>query len=289
VLREGTPGLPKLLDANKDEHWIVTEYFPERTLEHDPLKYRGRVVPALKAFRSLVRAVTLIHSKGYVHRDIKPANVFVRGDELILGDFGIVYVPNMPDRVTETGERVGPRDYMPPWANLGARSEKVKPSFDVYMLGKLLWCLVDGRAVLPREYYTDPDFDLTVTFRDDTDMHLINSILNLCLVEREPNCLNGAQDVLLEVEKVLQIIERGGQLLKEGVPRPCHICGEGFYKSETVFSNNLPPVRESDPVGLRFWPKISIGSIAATTLNVYPFVCDHCGHVELFARPKPGA
>jgi serine/threonine protein kinase len=289
ALNESLPGLPKLLDADEDERWIITEYFPEGTLEDERQKYRGRVVPALKAFRSLVQAVALIHNKGYVHRDIKPANVFVHKDELVLGDFGIVYVPNMQDRITATLERVGPRDYIPQWANLGTRLEKVKPSFDVYMLGKLLWSLVDGRAVLPREYYTEPEFDLTLTFRDDPDMYSVNSILKACLVERERDCLSSAQDLLLAIEKVLQIIERGGQLLKKDVPRPCHVCGEGFYKPETVFSNNLPPVRESDPVGLRFWPKISIGPIAATTLNVYPFVCDHCGHVELFARPTPGA
>ncbi len=144
ALGRGLPGLPKLLDLNQGERWIVTEYFPELTLEHHPLKYKGKVAPALKAFRSLVQTVALLHKEGYVHRDIKPANVFVRkDDELVLGDFGLVYLPNARDRVTLTGERVGPRDYMPPWANLGARHENVHPKDDVYMLGKLLWSRSD--------------------------------------------------------------------------------------------------------------------------------------------------
>ncbi len=35
--------------------------------------------------------------------------------------------------------------YMPPWADIGGRLEKIDSNFDVYMLGKLLWCM--GRVV----------------------------------------------------------------------------------------------------------------------------------------------
>ncbi len=166
---------------------IVTEYFPEGTLEQHSSRFRGNAPAALKAFRSLVQTVAALHKEGYVHRDIKPPNVFVRNDdELVLGDFGIVYVPSAAKRVTLTGERVGPRDYMPQWANLGVRPENVEPCFDVYMLGKLLWSMVDGRIFLPREYHNrpeHPEFDLTKTFSGDPHMFLINRILDKCVVE----------------------------------------------------------------------------------------------------------
>jgi serine/threonine protein kinase len=103
ALSQNRPGLPKLLGSNVLERWIVTEYFPERTLEHSPTRYRGKTALALKAFRSLVQTVAELHKDGHVHRDIKPANVFVRSSgELVLGDFGIVYVPNAAERVTLT-------------------------------------------------------------------------------------------------------------------------------------------------------------------------------------------
>jgi hypothetical protein len=125
VLEKGLPGLPKLLDFDEAERWIVTEYFPERTLEHHPFKYKGNAILALRAFRSLVQTIALLHKEGHVHRDIKPANVFIRrDDELVPGDFGIVFSPNAKDRVTLTKERVGPRDYMAPWANLGSVTRK---------------------------------------------------------------------------------------------------------------------------------------------------------------------
>jgi serine/threonine protein kinase len=286
ALSQGPPlhpslaGLPRLLDFSERERWIVTEYFPERTLEHHPLRYKGRVAQALRAFRSLVQTVASLHREGYVHRDIKPANVFIRkDDELVLGDFGIVYVPSAPDKVTLTGERVGPRDYMPPWANLGVRHDNVHPRDDVYMLGKLLWSMVDGRAVLPREYYKHPDldFDLTKTFPNDPNMYLINSILDACVVEQASQCLSGAQDLLVVVDTTLRIIERGGQLLKEGVLRPCHVCGNGSYKPEGVGGEKPDPTIVIELVRLK-----GIRNDRAGTIRIQPYVCDYCGHVAFF-------
>lgn len=278
VLQENRQGLPKLLDFNETEGWLVTEYFPQRTIEFQNTKYRGNAVAALKAFRSLVQTVVLLHKDGYVHRDIKAANVFVRGDEeLVLGDFGIVYAPNANDRLTHTLERVGPRDYIPQWANLGARLENVTTKFDVYMLGKLLWSMVDGRAVLPREYQRSPDhdFDLTQTFRNNPQIHFINQILDKCVVETERQCID-SQELLLMVDKILEVMERGGQSLKDGIPRPCRVCGQGFYQREE-FLHHQPPVPKNKPTSLRFW----FGG-DNTHLQVQPFVCDYCGHVELF-------
>jgi serine/threonine protein kinase len=286
VLSEGLPGFPKLLEASEDERWIVTEYFPERTLEHQPFKYRGQVLPALKAFRSLVRATSLLHARGFVHRDIKPANVFIRGDELVLGDFGIVYVPNTPERVTLPEERVGPRDYMPRWANLGTRDEVVHPNIDVFMLGKLLWSIVDGRDFLPYEYHRHPKygFDLTQTFPNNPDMYLINQVLDRCVVEEESDCNTTSEELLGIVDAMVRATERGGQLLKEGVPRPCRICGIGFYQAN-MFPSTQPAIPKHGPVRLSFW----FGTNEIATVPVYPFVCDYCGHVELFTRPSPGS
>jgi serine/threonine protein kinase len=70
--------LPKLLGSNVDERWMVTEYFPNGTLEDHLLEYRGNPALALEAFRSVVKTASLIHKEGIVHRDFKPANIFCR-------------------------------------------------------------------------------------------------------------------------------------------------------------------------------------------------------------------
>ncbi len=83
---------------------MVTEYFSGGTLEDHLVDYKGNPVLALKAFRSLVNTVAQLHKEGIVHRDIKPANIFIGKDhELILGDFGLVFVPDRAPRITAYG------------------------------------------------------------------------------------------------------------------------------------------------------------------------------------------
>jgi serine/threonine protein kinase len=283
ALNTGLPGLPKLLDYDEGERWIITEYFPERSLKHNLQRYRGQAIPAVKAFRSLVQTVAALHGKRYVHRDIKPHNVYVRGNELVLGDFGIIFMPDELGRVTLPLERVGPRDYMPPWTNLGERIDDVRPTTDVYMLGKLLWSLVDGRIRLPYQYQNDPQFDLTVTFQGDPHMHFINQLLDRSVVEYEKDCTLTAGEMLVFTNKMIQVAERGGQIIRNEVPRPCRICGDGFYVPETVFANHIPPIRSGDGVGLTLW----VGSAEQTRLRVYPYVCSYCGHLEFFTKTPP--
>lgn len=271
ILKQNRPGLPKLLASNESERWIVTEFLPNGTLEDNILRYKGKPALALKAFLTLVDTVAQLHDEGIVHRDIKPANVFVgNDDELVLGDFGIVYLPDQPARLTRTNESVGPHDYMPPWADIGGRLENVDTRFDVYMLGKLLWCMVSGRLVLQREWFQQPKNNISVMFRDDPHAFMINTILEKCVVVRQEDCV-GIHDIRAMAIAFVSLIEQGGQLLKREVPRPCHVCGHGNYRPESLQQNKT--------VGsLRVWT----GGSDATSLTIETFVCDTCGHVEFF-------
>jgi serine/threonine protein kinase len=282
ILREGRPGLPKLLDFNLAARWMVTEYFPAKTLEYNHSKYKGNVLRALKAFLSLVKTVAALHAQGIIHRDIKPANVFVReDDELVLGDFGIVFLPDQPLRLTRTNESVGPHDYMPPWADVGGRLGEIHPNFDIYMLGKLLWCMVSGRLRLQREWFERPENNLTVLFKEDPAMHMVNVILRRCVVERPEQCQTSASDLAIIVSTYIQMLERGGQDLHEGIVRPCRVCGHGHYQN-SGYASTIPPIPSDVPVGLRLWV-----SGNSPTLPVYPYVCDSCGNVQFFTRPAP--
>lgn len=155
------PNLLRLLDNHLTEGWFVTEYHPLGPLSNHLGRYQGDPVQALVAFRSLVAAVAALHSKGLVHRDIKPGNVFVRpSGDLVLGDTGLVFfTDDRRTRVSDKIENVGSRDWMPGWA-MGMRLEDVRPTFDVFALGKLLWAMVSGKPILRLWYYHDPEFDL---------------------------------------------------------------------------------------------------------------------------------
>ncbi len=277
VLGQKRTGLVKLLEANEKDKWIVTEYIPNGTLDKNPSAYTGNAFRALKAFRSLVETVASLHKENIVHRDIKPANVFsTEDDQLVLGDFGIVYLPNQSERMTMTDERVGPRDYMPQWGDLGGRIDRVQPSFDVYMLGKLLWCMVTGRLKLPREYHKRPAYDVTVMFQNDPNMQIINSIIEKCVVEEPDQCLNSAQELLIIVDENLAILERGLPMLNRSgkFSLPCRVCGRGFYQEhypEGHFELQAFDAarRPQHPVLLRL------------------FVCNVCTHYEFFAPGFP--
>ena len=274
ILRQGRPGLLKLIDSNDKERWIVTEFMSGGTLFDNPTRYKGDAYRSLKTFRSLVEAVAGLHKENLVHRDIKPANVFLGADDtLILGDFGLIFVPDQPERPTMTDERVGPRDYMPQWADLGERLENVQPNFDVYMLGKLLWCMVSGRLKLPREYHKRPAYDVTALFPNDQSMRKISEIVEKCVVEEPEHCLRSSQELLVLVDDALAAIEKGLPMLdgKGKIVLPCRVCGRGFYKElrSIQFHVNDQMSRLTTPISVRM------------------FVCNVCTNYELFAPNFP--
>jgi serine/threonine protein kinase len=271
------------LGSNLKERWIVTEYFPNGTVEDHLLDYKGSAATALKAFRSVVHTVSLLHNEHLVHRDIKPANIFIgKEHELLLGDFGLVYVPNRaPRRTRFQGETVGARDFIPPatWRGLGERLENVKTNFDVYMLGKVLWCMVAGKPKLDREYWDEPDNDVTKLFPSDPHMYMINDILAQSVVEREQDCLDSADKLLDVVDDHLETIKQGGQLLREGIPRICHVCGVGRY-SRQVLTPSVPSYN------MRLWT--SGTTHPESMLGVELWECGTCHHVQFFrTAPHP--
>ncbi len=277
-LKRDLPGLPKLLDSDLDGRWLVTEFFERGSLDKDPELFKARPVEALRALKPITMTLADLHQQGIVHRDIKAANLFVTQDNgLVLGDFGIVFVPDAELRLTQTEERVGPRDHMPPWANTDIRLENVTPSFDVYLLGRLIWCMVTGRPFLNREWHRKDAFNLEKLFPDDPHMPAINQILDLCLVEDEANCLKDAGALLPRISDFLKSAEGNGTLFN-GVLRHCQVCMQGRYRAtETTYS--------PDPYGrqglIQLWQESNkFGQ--NTSIWLRPWVCNTCGHVALF-------
>jgi len=228
-LRE--PGILQLLQANAEERWMITEYHPGGTLAGQPRRYKGSVLAALEAFRPLVASVAGLHAVGVVHRDIKPSNLFVAADgRLVLGDFGIVYFEDdRQERLTDTFERVGARDWMAPWADTGVRIDDVKLSFDVFSPGKVLWSMVSGRPRLPLWYYARDEHNVEKLFPGEPNMAVINVVLKRCVVENERDCLPTAKELQECVDEWLRTLRGGGQLLEDGAPRYCQTCGKGRY------------------------------------------------------------
>lgn len=274
------PNLLRILDHDPDFRWYVSRFYPDGTLEDNSARFNGDLLGALRAFRPLVEGVGKLHESGQVHRDIKPANVFI-GDEgqLTLGDFGLVFSGDPScTRISATYENVGSRAWMPIWAT-EMRTEEVKPNFDVFSLGKVLWSMLSSKPILTAWYYSDPEYpqlDVERQFPRAQYMHLANQIFSKCLVERPAACLPDAGALLELIDDILEAIGAGADFIDESnvnAPnRRCRACGLGHYQHK-------PGSSFAEDLGLRL----------RKGTDVKIFQCPRCGNVQFFASAPSGS
>jgi serine/threonine protein kinase len=268
------PNILKIIDSSASQGWFAATYFPLKTLSNNMTRFKGRPLVALEALRPIVDAVASLHRQKLIHRDIKPDNIFFSDDGLMLGDFGLVFFADEArTRISDTYENVGSRDWMPPWA-YGKRVEDLTLSFDVFSLGKVLWAMVSGKSLLPLWYHRRPEYDLTRLFPKDPHVHLINAFLDLCIKENQDD--HGYPDaiaLLEQIDRLLEIMRRDGELLRRDIGRICRVCGYGEYVVRVDDTkNNLA----SESIGFRAVPRV--------TWRI--FSCNRCGNVQLFLIDK---
>jgi serine/threonine protein kinase len=271
----GQPGILRLLYANVAQRFIVTEFHARGALNKHLHLYRGNVLAALEAFKPLVDAASKIHQEGAIHRDIKTENIFVStSNNLILGDFGIVFFNENSERLTTTYERVGSHFWMAPWAYDNARLElgKISPALDIFPLAKVLWSMIAGRNGFSFWEYQREENNLEILFPNDPLMALVNEhILSTRIVREEKECNGSAEFLGLQVERLINYIkDRQGYKPDNADAWPCKVCGRGKYKSDGP-KYQIKGFREGGPVLLQ-------------NQSFFASVCDYCGHVELFAH-----
>jgi len=260
----------RILDSSPADGWFTTTFYSFGTLADNSSLYKSHPLVAMRAFRHLVDAVASLHRVGIIHRDIKPTNIFFSSGGLVLGDFGLVFFADEArSRISETYENVGSRDWMPPWA-YGKRVEDLTPKFDVFSLGKVLWAMISGKTVLPLWYHRRPENDLTSMFQKDPHVHLINAMLDGCIRENEQDIgYPTAVELLDHVDRLLEIMNRGGELLRKDIPRICRVCGYGRYE--------LQVDEKTDPGAAR---AVGIQSMGHVKWRV--FACNKCGNAQMF-------
>ena len=261
------PNLLKVVDSNLQEKWFVSKYYPNGTLKDRSDWFTGHVERTLTAIRAVVKGVATLHGKKIVHRDIKPKNIFVdEREQLVLGDFGLVFFEGPEHtRISGTLENVGSTDWMPLWATR-MRIEDIKPSFDVFSLGKTIWAMVSGKPFLRLWYHRRDEFNIERMFPDKPEMALLNGLLDKCIVEDEKDCLENANLLLKEINSLLNALRFGADLMSDS-ERPCKVCGFGKYQL-TVDKYNT---------GLH---NFGLNPTGSRTFKV--FVCDNCSNVQLF-------
>ncbi|MCQ9171707.1 PASTA domain-containing protein [Corynebacterium amycolatum] len=122
--------------------FLIMEFVDGGTLR-ELLRQRGPMPPhaAAVVMRSVLRALSVAHSRGMVHRDIKPENVLISFyGRVKLADFGLVRAA-ADAKVTSNSVIVGTVAYLAPEQVTG---ESISPASDVYSAGILLFELLTG-------------------------------------------------------------------------------------------------------------------------------------------------
>ena len=86
-----TPYVVKLLDAfmeKTQDTYKISIVCELASMDLCAAKKQLSINDSIRYARNLMEAINYVHACGIVHRDLKPANLFIRNNQLILGDFG---------------------------------------------------------------------------------------------------------------------------------------------------------------------------------------------------------
>lgn len=162
--------------------------------------YRDSIDATVQVGKQLAFALTAAHDAGIIHRDIKPANVLFTGigHEVWLSDFGICLLRENT-RLTDPEEVVGPRAFLAPELEDGGQLD-VTPAADIYSLGKVLYYMISGGVIIPRERLDEGQYNQLFS---KGERHRL-----LQLLLRQMICpLSGRLQSMTEVAKRLSKIE----------------------------------------------------------------------------------
>lgn len=144
-------GLLRLIDAylpdepsKADQPWLAMPVATPiaKALQGRPL---ADVVHAVATIADTLWRLQRDH--GIAHRDIKPGNLYELDGAWLIGDFGLVALPDT-DGLTVEGRPLGPAHYMA-YEMIRDPSTADTHAADVYSLGKTLWVLATDQRFPP--------------------------------------------------------------------------------------------------------------------------------------------
>lgn len=141
------PNIIRIYEAviEKDEAYVVMEYFPGGSLE-DFCSYE-RMLPVQRTTSIIFKiamALDYAYRQGIIHRDIKPANILVDADDNVkITDFGLAMNVNKKSAEDSTFIMgVGSPAYMSPEQ---IKNYPLNQKTDLYSLGVVLFHMLTGR------------------------------------------------------------------------------------------------------------------------------------------------
>ena len=132
ILKSGLP-------TNEEYFFILMEYCDGLTLEKYIQQYSNKSIDRkiIYSFMSqILKSLVKIHSSGIIHRDIKPSNIFIKNQQLKIGDFGLATRCTNTDKLLKSKKIEGTPLYLTPeQMNFKPYNEKV----DIYACGIILY------------------------------------------------------------------------------------------------------------------------------------------------------
>jgi protein kinase-like protein len=140
------PGVLPLLDAHvperpspEDQPWLVMPVAEPLSEGLMSAEY-PELIGALAAIAETLAALAKEHR--IAHRDIKPSNLYLRNGDALIGDFGLVALPDRKG-LTREGRPLGPTNFIP-FEMLNEAAGADPFAADVYSFAKALWVLATG-------------------------------------------------------------------------------------------------------------------------------------------------
>jgi tetratricopeptide (TPR) repeat protein len=142
----GPPHVPAVFGSGElasGAPYVVLEYVDAPTLADRLVAGPMSASEAVSAAVAVLRALEVVHARGWVHRDLKPENVFFdpeRGAKI--ADFGLVAGAARRVDLTDGDGVVGTAEYMAP--EQCERAAEVDARADVYAMGVILHEMLAG-------------------------------------------------------------------------------------------------------------------------------------------------
>ena len=172
--REGITEVEMLYYVMEKADCDLSKYLEERDLSlSDKLDLVCKIAKALHG----------LHSLGLRHRDLKPDNIFFVGDQLKLGDLGLVEDQARDYSIDRIDEKIGPLGFLSPEAINKAFGDRQRMPFpeqaviceksDIYQLGLIVFFILQGE--IPTGCLLQDDF------QEDWRSHsnLVDAIVSL--------------------------------------------------------------------------------------------------------------
>lgn len=243
-----SPYVEKILDFNiteGDDFYYVMPHYTEKTLENILASLKGKFIRCLKIFEKICIGIYSAHlkKKPIIHRDLKPMNILIdEKDNPRIIDFGLCYLDDQ-ERNTLSQEQVGSRFYIAPESEMG-KSDKIGPHTDVYSLGKILYAMVSGGMIFPRERQKEEEFNLKEIVIDKR-IKFITEIINGCVKEK-------IEERFDNVDVLKSVVKRNIDLLEKGFfpidyeNELCRFCGRGILQRFGQLRGSILKIRNME-------------------------------------------